>query len=171
MKRLNPDMISHSLSLCGVSAYRATILEMAEQINELQEAVEELQGLVSGEMMAGLVKPGELREVVAELGSGWRIERMPISPNVSAATSIPPAANPAVTTTVADVDRQMAGVGRMIVVFQRALRHSPGYPADDGEMAGADELTDVGLSYRELDRQLALTESGDGFSVAAVGGE
>ena len=77
MKRLNPDMISHSLSLCGMNAYRATILEMAEQINEIQEAVEELQGLVSGEMMAGLVKPAELREVVAELGHGWRIERQP----------------------------------------------------------------------------------------------
>ena len=29
--------------------------------------------------------------------------------------------------------------------------HSPGYPADDGECSGADELTDTGLTYRELD--------------------
>jgi hypothetical protein len=117
MKRLNPDMISHSLSLCGMNAYRATILEMAERINELQETVEDLQGLVSGEMITGLVKPGELREVVAELGHGWRIERQP--------SNIPDE------TTVGDVDRQMAGVGRLLGAFQRAFVHSPGYPQND----------------------------------------
>jgi hypothetical protein len=131
MKRLNPDMISHGLSLCGMSAYRATILEMAERINEIQEAVEDLQGLVSAEIMGGLAKASELREVVAELGAGWRIERQP--------QSIPA---PSSATTVEDVDRPMAFV------------HSPGFPADDGETCGADELTDTGLTYRELHQQL-----------------
>jgi hypothetical protein len=83
MKRLNLDMISHSLFLCGMSAYRATILEIAEQVNELQEAVEELQDVRS----QGTGVRGQESEVVAELGNGWRIERQP-------------SATPAATTTV-----------------------------------------------------------------------
>lgn len=95
MERLKTDEIAHNLFLGGMSAYRAPLLEFAERINEIQEAGEELQGLVSGEMMAGLVKPDELREVVEELGHGWRIERQPTAPNARAATSTPPAATTA----------------------------------------------------------------------------
>lgn len=77
MERMNIDQIDHSLRLCGMSAYRAAILNLAAQMNELQEQVEELQSLVSAEIMGGLAKPSELREVVEELGHGWRIERQP----------------------------------------------------------------------------------------------
>lgn len=119
MKRLNPDMISHSLFLHGMGAYRTTILEIVEQINDLQESVEELQGLVSGEMMGYLVQPSELREVVAELGHGWKIERQP--------QSIPAA------TTVEDVERQMANVNRLVGALHRHFVLSPGYPQDGDE--------------------------------------
>ena len=56
MERMNVDQIAHSLSLCGMPAYRATILNLVAGMNELQEQVEELQGLVSEEMMAGLAQ-------------------------------------------------------------------------------------------------------------------
>ena len=117
MERMNVDQIAHSLSLCGMPAYRATILNLVAGMNELQEQVEKLQGLVSEEMMAGLVGPEELREVVAELGHGWRIERQPIGTQDG--------------TTVEDIDRQMAGVGRLLAAYQRAFVHSPGYPQND----------------------------------------
>jgi hypothetical protein len=32
--------------------------------------------------------------------------------------------------------------------------HSPGYPQDDGEHSAADELTDTGYTYRELNAAL-----------------
>jgi hypothetical protein len=86
MERMNLVRISQKIRLDGMPAYRQVILEQVEKINELQDAVEELQGLVSGEMMGGLVKPDELREVVAELGAGWRIERQP--PSIPAGTTV-----------------------------------------------------------------------------------
>jgi|WetSurMetagenome_2_1015567.scaffolds.fasta_scaffold303285_2 hypothetical protein len=123
---MNIDSINHSLAFCGMTAYRQTLIELARRNNELQEQVEELQGLVSGEMMAGLVKPSELREVVEELVHGWRIERQPS--DIQDTT---------VTTTIEDVDRQMAGVGRVLGAFQRAYVHSPGYPQNDEDGDGA----------------------------------
>jgi cytoskeletal protein RodZ len=51
------------------------------------------------------------QEVVEELGHGWRIERQPATPNASVATSVPPANQ---TTTVEDIDRQMAGVMSLV---------------------------------------------------------
>lgn len=38
--------------------------------------------------------------------------------------------------------------------------HSPGYPADEGEYAGGDALTDTGLTYREVDALLHPGEWG-----------
>jgi hypothetical protein len=105
-------------------------------------ALEDLDSRLAALEEAG--KPnadGATCEVVADLGHGWRVERQP--------NDIPGA------TTVEDVERQMAGVGRVLATFERFFVHSPGYPADDGEMSGADELTDVGLTYRELHHLLA----------------
>jgi hypothetical protein len=77
MERMNLIKISHRVRVDGMTAYRQLMLEQAAKINELQEAVEELQKLVSDEMMGGLVKPSELSDVVAELGAGWQIVRQP----------------------------------------------------------------------------------------------
>jgi len=89
MERMNPDLIAYSLALCGMTSYRATVLEIVQKINEIQEHVEDLESLMSGEIMAGLAQPAELREVVAELGSGWKIERPATPPNGDGATSEP----------------------------------------------------------------------------------
>jgi hypothetical protein len=115
MERMKLDMISHDLRLNGAAAYRATLLQQADKINELQEQVEELQNQLSAEIMARLAPPSELREIVEELGNGWRIER-----------SLPPSpTNPAETTTVEDIvediERQMAGVKRLVGAYQRAF--------------------------------------------------
>ena len=105
MKRMNTDLIDHNLRLCGMTAYRQTLLDLADQINQLQEHVEQLQRQVSAEIPA---PPAELREIVEELGAGWRIERQPSD-------------TPAVTTTIDDIDRQMTGVGRLLTSYQRAF--------------------------------------------------
>jgi len=86
MERINTDLIAHSLAICGMTSYRVTILELVQKLNEIQEHVEDLESLMSREIMADLVQPAELREVVAELGSGWKIERQVTPPNASAAT-------------------------------------------------------------------------------------
>ena len=74
MERMNIDQISHSLALCGMSAYRQTLLDLVRKNNEIQEQVEELQNQLSSEIMARTLPQ---REVVEELGNGWRIERQP----------------------------------------------------------------------------------------------
>lgn len=125
MEQMNIDQISHSLALCGMSAYRQTLLDLVRRNNEIQEQVEELQNQLSSEIMARLLpqqKPGLLerqREVVEELGNGWRIERQP---NDSQDVTV--------TTTAEDVDRQMTGVDLVISAFERYFVHSPGYPQD-----------------------------------------
>jgi len=107
-------------------------IEICTAANMRQEMeIAEQQYLLSEELIARLAPPVELREIVEELGVGWSIECQPISPSASAATSTPPAANPVATTTIEDVDRQMAGVGRVLGAFQRTFVHSPGYPQND----------------------------------------
>jgi|WetSurMetagenome_2_1015567.scaffolds.fasta_scaffold321795_1 hypothetical protein len=107
-------------------------IEICTAANMRQEMdIAEQQYLLSEELIARLAPPVELREIVEDLGAGWRIERQPTSPSASAATSTPPAANPVATTTIEDVDRQRAGVGRVLGAFQRTFVHSPGYPQND----------------------------------------
>lgn len=76
----------HDMHLNGMPAVHRAIArlqkaqERAEaahraEIGELQARVAELEYLWSEEIMTNLAPPAELREVVAELGHGWRIER------------------------------------------------------------------------------------------------
>lgn len=102
MERMNLDQIVHNLRFCGMTAYRQTLLDLAAQNNQLQEQIENLQNQLNAEIMARPASPTALREIVAELGNGWRIERQPAAPNASAATSAPPAARPATISTFAD---------------------------------------------------------------------
>jgi hypothetical protein len=79
--------------LKGVNALETRHSLEIHQLEERVRRLEERRDLASG-----------AQEIVEELGHGWRIERQPAMPNASAATSVPPA-----TTTVEDIDRQMAG--------------------------------------------------------------
>lgn len=54
---------------------QAEMCELVDRVAQLTERVEQLECLLTEEIMAGLARPAELREVVAELGAGWRIER------------------------------------------------------------------------------------------------
>lgn len=95
------------LKLNGMPAIFRTLEMLDKRLTALEQA-----GKPNGD--------GATCEVVAELGHGWRIERQP--------SDIPGQ------TTIEDIDRQMAGVGRVLSAFQCAFVHSPGYPADDGEV-------------------------------------
>jgi hypothetical protein len=78
LKAINALEIRHNLE----------IYQLEERVRRLEES----RAPASGE-----------REIVQELGNGWRIERQPATPNASAATSVPPAARPAtIITTSAD---------------------------------------------------------------------
>ena len=57
MERINLLKIAHCLRLDGMGAYRATMIEYAEKINQLQEQVEELQNQLSAEIMTRLASP------------------------------------------------------------------------------------------------------------------
>lgn len=78
----------HDMHLNGMPAVHRAIArlqkaqERAEaahraEICALTERVAELEYLWSEEIMRQLAPPAELREVVAELGHGWRVERGP----------------------------------------------------------------------------------------------
>ena len=67
----------HDLKTNGCPALLRALQQIETVLTQQEQNITELQALVSGEMIAGLVKPTELREVVAELGAGWRIERQP----------------------------------------------------------------------------------------------
>jgi hypothetical protein len=99
-------MTEHELKLNGCKAQLTDHLALREMVTQrladLEERLATLELLVSEEIMAGLAQPAELREIVEELGAGWRIERQPVSPNASAATSDPLAENPAATIILGD---------------------------------------------------------------------
>jgi hypothetical protein len=78
----------HDLHLNGMPAVHRAIsrlqkaqerLELAQraEMRELSAQVAQLEYLWSEEIMAHLTPPAALRVIVAELGSGWRIEREP----------------------------------------------------------------------------------------------
>jgi len=97
----------HDLRTNGCPALLRALKQIETTLMQQEQDIAELQYLVSEELLIGLAQPAELREVVEELGAGWRIERQPQST---------PAA-----TTVEDIDRQMVGVGRSLTAYQRAI--------------------------------------------------
>lgn len=100
------------------TSHQALLDQLGQLTNltDLSTRLADLEYLISEELLLGLAQPAEIREVVAELGAGWRIERQP--------QSIPAA------TTVEDVDRQMAGVESILGAFHRHFVLTPGYPQD-----------------------------------------
>lgn len=131
----------HDLKTNGSPALLRTLKQIQTALTQQEQEISELQYLLSEEIMASLASPSERREVIADLGHGWRIERQPQSTPVA--------------TTIGEVDQQMAAVGSALRARERTFIHSPGYPADDGENSGAEQMTDIGLTYRDLSDQLA----------------
>lgn len=82
----------HDLKTNGSPALLRTLKQIEITLTQQEKAIAELQYLVSEEIIISLTPPAELREIIEELGNGWRIERQPASLNASAATSAPPAA-------------------------------------------------------------------------------
>lgn len=108
------------LNLNGMPAIHRVLRYFDTALTQQEQDIRELQYLMSEELLVSLVRQPEFREVVEELGHGWRIERQPAEPNGSGATSVPPAVRPAATpprvgetTTVEDIDRQFAGIKRL----------------------------------------------------------
>lgn len=106
----------HDLKTNGCPALLRALKQIETTMTQQEEDITELKYLVSEELMARLAKPSELREVVEELGAGWRIERQP--------------GDILNTTTVEDVDRQMAGLERLVGAFHKHFMLTPGYPQD-----------------------------------------
>ena len=89
-------LLAHRLDQINAS-HRVLVDQL--DLPSLLTRLADLEYLISEELLLGLVQPAQIREVVEELGNGWRIERQPAEPNVSAATSAQPPANPAQPTT------------------------------------------------------------------------
>jgi hypothetical protein len=62
---------------------------LVARVVNLEMRIAELEYLLSEELMRSLATPADLRETVAELGHGWRVERQLTPPNESGATSAP----------------------------------------------------------------------------------
>jgi hypothetical protein len=63
-------------------------MALAETVTLLEGRIAEVEYLLSEEIMANLTPP-DVRETVADLGHGWRIERQPAPPNAVGATYTP----------------------------------------------------------------------------------
>jgi hypothetical protein len=158
-----------------------TILTQQDaQLSQAETDIAELQYLLSEELIARLAprSPRLLprqRQIVAELGGGWRIERQAVSPNASAATSAPleVSGNRLFAGWCPDSETKYAwhfidSDGAEVCTCRPTHFTPPApYPADDGELSGADQLTDVGLTYRELAQRLA--EAPNPGSTASTG--
>ena len=75
---------AQQLKLNGYNALLADHCELVDLVAKLDQRtaaqdvrIAQLEYLISEEIMLGLAKPHELREVVAELDHGWKIERQP----------------------------------------------------------------------------------------------
>ena len=55
-----------------------------------------------------------------------------------------------------ELERRLAPKSQDHMTTEPKLVHSPGYPQDESEFSGADELTDAGLTYRELNEALQI---------------
>lgn len=99
----------HDLKTNGCPALLRALKQIETTLTQQEEDIAELQYLVSEEIIERLAPHKRYllprqRQIVAELGGGWRIERQPAEPNADAATSAPPPPNPAATVTSRGTD-------------------------------------------------------------------
>jgi hypothetical protein len=98
----------HDLQTNGCPALLRALKQIETGLTQQAEEITELQYLISDEIMRSLAPSAELPEIVEELGHGWRIIRQPCDTRGE-------------TTTVEDIDRQMAGVRHILESYQRAF--------------------------------------------------
>jgi hypothetical protein len=159
-------------------AEQSQLLSVAEKQDQLILAAQlqqgaditDLQYLISEEIMARIAPPEDLMVVVEDLDHGWLTVRQPndTQGGITMAGTPDDEANGPANDRVRffsgwcpDSETSYAwhfidsdGFESCTCKPTHFTPPSP-YPADDGEISGADELTDVGMTYRELDRRLA----------------
>lgn len=88
-QRSQHNLLAHHVDQIYLENLKARLVATETLLSALCKRLDDVEHLISEEIMAGLARPAELREVVAELGHGWRIERQVTPPNASAAMSDP----------------------------------------------------------------------------------